>query len=370
MNIMLIIATIFFCIAGLDFITGNRLKLGESFERGLTTIVDLLPVMAGWIILSPWISSSIAPAITPVFQKIGCDPSLFPALFMSSDGGAGILGLEICLEEAAGLYNGMIVGSFLGITVCCTIPFTLVSTSGKNRSAAVKGLLIGFITIPIGCFFTGILAKIPMAIIMANTWPVALIAVILIVVFKVFGERIVFLFNALGFIVRFIAMCGLALGVAQEKLGFTLLELTPVTEAAAIICDIGVFLAGILPFMFVVQRLLSGTMTRIAQRMGTQENAVVGMIVGLANHIPVMINNLKEMDERGCMISVAFMTSACFAIGDHLAFAMAFTPEIAIQLMIGKIAAGLLGVVLAVFLARWWIASSGEKEMDQMTGIV
>ena len=105
--------------------------------------------------LAPWLGTHLAPVITPVFSAVGCDPSLFASLFLSCDAGGAVLAAQIAQEPSAGLYNGLIVAAFLGSTINGTIPLALGRLTGSKRAAAVRGLFLGFLVLPVGCLLTG-----------------------------------------------------------------------------------------------------------------------------------------------------------------------------------------------------------------------
>ena len=349
---MSIIAAIFFCIGALDYLLGNRFGLGEPFRNGLDAIVELLFLMTGFIALAPWLNAVIAPAITPFFKAIGCDPSLFAGMLLSCDSGGAVLGAAMALDPTAGLYNGMVVGAFLGITIMITIPLVLENAKGQNQAAAVRGLLIGFVTLPIGCVITGLIAGFSISLILANTWPVACTAALLLILFKVCEDKVLVVFKTLSFIIRAIALTGFAIDAVQGFLGITILPgLTPLGEIFPIIGNIGVFLAGILPFMALLQRILKKPLAALGGMLKINDTAVVGLIICAANPIPVMMQSDK-LDEKGCMLNVAFLTPACYAAGDFLAFSMQYHPPIAVPLMAGKLLTGLIGLGFALIMER------------------
>jgi ethanolamine transporter len=349
---MTYIAAIFFCLGAADYLLGNRFGLGESFREGLDAIVELLFLMTGFIALSPWLNDVIGPVISPFFLKLGCDPSLFAGMLLSCDSGAAVLASSLAVDSTAGLYNGMIVGAFLGINIMITIPLVLENTRGKNQNPAVQGLLVGFLTLPFGCVITGILAGIPIKIILANTWPVLCISVLLLILFKVFSDKILSIFQGLSFVIRAIALTGFAIDAVQGTLGITILpNLTPLNDIFPVICNIGVFLAGILPFMALLRRILNKPLRALGKVLKINDASVIGLIICAANPIPVMLSSDK-LDQKGCFLNVAFLTPACFAAGDFLAFSMQFHRPIAIPLMIGKLITGLLGLGGALVFER------------------
>ena len=348
------LAGIFFCFGALDYFCGNRFGIGESFLEGLKSITDLLLLMTGFMILAPWIGSMLAPSIGPVFQAVGCDPSLIAGMIMSCDSGAAVLADSIALTSDAAQFNGMIVGAFLGITFVFTIPFALSNSNGSRQSAAVKGLLIGILVLPGGCLLTGCIARLPMSIILHNLWPVALVSIFLLILFLCFQSHIVGILKAFSNLIRGISLLGFCAGVLNEIAGFHLLSgLTPFHEVFPVITEIGVFLAGILSFMTLFQCILQRPLSAIAKLLSIQTDTLVSMLLALANPIPVFLS-FEKLDTRGCFLVTAFLTPACFAVGDHLAFAMQYSPSIALPLMLGKILTGLFAFLLAFCLSPFF----------------
>lgn len=58
---------------------------------------------------------------------------------------------------------------------------------------------------------------------------------------------------------------------------------------------------------------------KLGKVLGMNEVAAAGMVATLANNIP-MFQMLKDMDNRGKIINIAFAVSASFVLGDHLGF--------------------------------------------------
>lgn len=54
--------------------------------------------------------------------------------------------------------------------------------------------------------------------------------------------------------------------------------------------------------------------------------AAAGMVATLANSIP-MFELMKDMDDRGKIINVAFAVSAALVFGDHLGFTAGFNAD-------------------------------------------
>lgn len=349
---MTLIATIFFCLGAIDYIAGNKIGLGDAFESGFRTTSQLLILMTGFMVLAPWISEALAPVVGPWFDCLGCDPSFFAGMLLGCDAGGAILAKEMALTEADGLYNGMIVGSLLGVAITFTIPMVLINARGHQRTWAIRGLLIGFLTIPFSCVVAGVLAKIPLDVIIRNTWPVIFMDIILLLLFVFCSQKIIYVFRAITTLVLVITLAGFAIAFLHETAGFPIkAKLTPLSDIFPVICNIGTFLAGILPFMALLRRVLNGPLAVLGSKLNINSDSVIGFLISLANPMPILAD-FSKLDDRGCMLNIAFMTSSCFAVGDHLAFAMQFNPEIAMPLMIGKISGGLLGLLIAIMTSK------------------
>ena len=330
------ISAAFFCLGAADTLLGDRLGLGSAFRQGFAAVVDLLLLMTGFMALAPWLGTHLAPVITPVFSAVGCDPSLFASLFLSCDAGGAVLAAQIAQEPAAGLYNGLIVAAFLG------------STTGTKRAAAVRGLFLGFLVLPVGCLLTGALCGIPLSVLLHNTWPVLAVAVLLLLLFKSGSSAIGPIFNGISLAVRGLTLFGFCISVLQETSGIVLLEgLTPLAEIYPVICSIGAFLAGILPFFAFVQRLLTAPLTKLAARLQLEPASITGLVVTSANCIPTLLS-LDTLEERGITLNTAYAVVAAYSVGDFLAFTLQFSPAHALPMMAGRLLSGLLAVVLCL----------------------
>lgn len=70
-----------------------------------------------------------------------------------------------------------------------------------------------------------------------------------------------------------------------------------------------------------------------------------GIIAVLANSIPTY-NMVKDMNPKGKIMAIAFSVPAATVFGDHLAYTSANEPELVVPLIVGKLAAGILAIVI------------------------
>ena len=57
------------------------------------------------------------------------------------------------------------------------------------------------------------------------------------------------------------------------------------------------------------------------------------------------------MDKKGRIMNMAFAVSAAYALGDHLAFTIAFDRTFLLPMTIAKIVSGISALVVAYFVA-------------------
>lgn len=69
--------------------------------------------------------------------------------------------------------------------------------------------------------------------------------------------------------------------------------------------------------------------------LGMNDTAAAGLIASLANSI-AMFGMVKDMDQRGKVINVAFAVSAAFVFGDHLGFTAGFDPEMLVPVILAS----------------------------------
>jgi len=341
-------SAVLFCAAALDLLLGDRFGLGSALRQGLNAIIELLLLMTGFMALTPWIAAHLVPLIRPFFLLLGCDPSLFAGLFLSCDAGGAVLAAQTALDPQAGLYNGLIVASFCGCALTSAVPLSLVHTQGAKQSAAVRGLSVAFVLMPFGCLLTGAFCGFSLPIMLRNTGPVLLVAALLLAGLRLWPQGMVPLFSGLSAVIRGIALFGFCAAVCQEAgIPLPIEGLTPLDEIYPVICRIGVFLGGILPFFTLLQRALRRPLQKLAQRLRISSESVSYLLLTTANGIPALLA-LDTLDETGVMLNVAFSVLSAYTVGDFLAFSLQFAPRLAVPMLLGRLLSGVS--VLAVCL--------------------
>ena len=159
-------------------------------------------------------------------------------------------------------------------------------------------------------------------------------------------------FAAFGKGVVVVVTVGLAAAIVEELTGFVIIPgLAPLSEGFATVGSIAIVLAGAFPLVFVITKLLKKPLLALGKRLGINDVAAAGLIASLANSIATF-GMVKDMNERGKVINIAFAVSAAFVFGDHLGFTAGFAPELLPAVIVGKLVGGVTSVAVAVLLTR------------------
>ena len=276
--------------------------------------------------------------------------------------GAAVLPLQDSLNESIGglarrvadaaVLGGLICGSMLGATVVFTIPVALGILEEEDRPVMAKGILCGVVTIPVGILVGGLVAGFSVFMVLRNLIPIVLIGALIalglwkaekamIRGFAVFGKGVVALITA-----------GLALAIVEELTGFAVIPgMAPLGEGFLTVGAIAVVLAGAFPLVAVVTRLLQKPLGKLGGRLGINHVAAAGLIASLANSIATF-GMVKDMDQRGKVVNIAFAVSAAFVFGDHLGYGAGFAPQALPAMIAGKLAGGICAVAVALWLTK------------------
>ena len=351
-EIIIGIMAVFAVLGALDRIIGNRLGLGKEFEEGILAMGSLAIAMIGVITLSPVLAALLKPVVVPVYRFLGADPAMFAGTILACDMGGGALAQELTADADAAALGGVITGSMLGATIVFTIPVAMGILSEKNRPAMAKGVLCGIVTIPVGVLVGGLVAGFPAGMVLKNLIPIVIIGVLIalglwkaekwmIKGFAIFGKLIVALITV-----------GLAAAIVEALTGFAIIPgMNPIEDGFAIVGEIAIVLAGAFPLVSLLTRLLKKPLMKLGGLLGINDTAAGGLVASLANSIATF-SMVKDMDERGKVVNIAFAVSAAFVFGDHLGFTAGFAPELLGAMILGKLTGGITAVAVALWLTR------------------
>ena len=351
-KIILTVMAILAVVGGVDRISGNRFGLGKEFEKGILLMGQLFLSMSGMLVLAPVIAKALSPVIIPTYNLFGADPAMFAGSFLACDMGGYPLASELTDNADAIRLGGIIASSMLGVTVTFTVPVAMGVISGADRRSAAKGLLCGIITVPIGIFVGGLVAGCSPIFVLKNIIPIIILSLLIALGLWKFERILVGCFTLFGRFMTALSIVGLLLAIIQRFCGVTIIaELAHLDEAFTVIGDIALVLAGAFPLMYIITKILRRPLRYFGKRMGINESSVNGLLTSLINSIPVF-SSIKDMNERGKVINMAFAVSGAFVFGDHLAFTAGNDPRGILPLITGKLCAGICAVIVAMVFTK------------------
>ena len=145
---------------------------------------------------------------------------------------------------------------------------------------------------------------------------------------------------------------GLVSIIVEALTGFALIkDLAPIEEGFMTVGNIAIVLAGAFPLVYTLTRLFRKPLLTLGKALGVNDVAAAGLVATLANSIATF-GLVKDMDNRGKVVNMAFAVSAAFVFGDHLGFTAGFAPELLPAVIVGKLAGGVSAVAVALLLTR------------------
>ena len=349
-EILILIMAGFALFGAVDRIFGNKTGLGKEFENGILAMGALSMAMLGIIVLAPVLARILRPVVVPVYQFLGADPAMFAGTILACDMGAAPLAAELTEDSQAALLGGVITGSMLGATVVFTIPVAMGILQKEDRPFLAKGILCGIVTIPVGILVSGLVAGFPFMMVLRNLIPVVIIAALIALGLWKAEKFMIKGFGWFGKGITALITAGLGLAIFQELTGFTFLpNLAPLSEGFQTVGSIAIVLAGAFPLVYLLTKLLRKPLLRLGKLLGIGDIAAGGLVATLANSIATF-GLLKDMDDRGKVVNLAFAVSAAFVFGDHMGFTAGFAPEILPAVILGKLSGGVSAVIVALLL--------------------
>ncbi|MCR3955972.1 MAG: ethanolamine utilization protein EutH [Gudongella sp.] len=351
----------FSLLGGIDKLLNNRLGLGVKFDEGFKAMGSLALTIIGIYSLSPIIAQLILPLLGPLSSWMNVDPSVFVSSILATDLGAFNTSIEIARDPAIGVFNGAILGSTLGATISFTVPVAINLISEDDFQYFAKGILAGIVTVPLGMIVSGLIMDIGLGRIIWNLLPVGVFSMMIAYGLIKSQDKTMFLFRWLGKIILGVSTFGLILGILDYSLGIVLIEgLISLEEATILVLSISIVLSGAYPMLFFLSRILRRFLRVITERYGIDEFSILGLFSSLANCLP-MLGVYHEMNWKGKILNAAFAVSGAYVFGGQLGYVTSVAPQAVNAFIIGKLAAGLTSILVALYLIRMEIKGEGIR---------
>ena len=351
-EILIAIMAGFAVLGAIDRIFGNRWGLGKEFEEGILAMGSLALAMVGIVCLAPVLAALLKPVVVPVYTFLGADPAMFAGSLLACDMGGGALARQLTDDPQAAALGGVITGSMLGATVVFTIPVAMGILREEDRPVMAKGILCGIVTIPLGVLAGGLTAGFPLTMVLRNLVPIVLIALLIALGLWRAENAMVRGFEVFGKLVVAVATVGLAAAIGEALTGYPIIRgMEPISEGFETVGVIAIVLAGAFPLVFVLTKLLRKPLLAAGGLLGINDAAAAGLLASLANSIAAF-GMVKDMNERGKVVNIAFAVSGAFVFGDHLGFTAGFAPEMMGAMIVGKLVGGVSAIAAAWILTR------------------
>ena len=350
---IIIIMMIFLVIGIVDKLVFNsKYGYGEQFEEGMKAMGVLALAMVGIMCFAPVLGALLKGPVGAVFGLIGADPAMIAGSILANDMGGYPLSVNMTDNEQIQHLSGLFMGGMMGATVVFSIPVSLSLIQKEDKPYLAKGMLAGFISIPFGVFVAGLLDGISAGFILINLIPSIVLSGLFALGLAFIPDKMMKGFNVFArFITILITIC-LGLAILRELTGFEvwfMKDMDPIGPQLEIVGTIAITLAGAYPMVRFVTTILAKPLASVGKFIGVNDKSVAGMIAALANNIP-MFGLMKDMDERGKILSVAFSVCAAFALGDHLGYAASILPDSIFAMVVGKLFGGIVGILIAMLL--------------------
>lgn len=334
-------------LGGIDRIRGNKLGLGEQFEKGFILLGPMALSMAGMICLAPVLADVLGRVIVPFYQMIGVDPAMFGAL-LAIDMGGYQLSAELAADPRVGSYAGLVVSAVFGCTLVFTIPVGMGMIPQADRPLFARGVMLGLVTMPAGLIAGGLLCGLSLLDCLRQDLPIfALVLLLLLGLWKIpHGMVKGFCLFAEG--IKIVITVGLVLAAVEQLAGWNPVPgMAPIGEAMAVVSSIGVVMLGSLPVAELLRRALERPFTRLGSRLGVTPQSLTGMLVSLATPLPTLAA-YPDMDDRGKVASGAFLVSGTSLLAAHMGFVVSTEPEMLLPLAAGKLTGAFAAAALAL----------------------
>ncbi len=338
-------------LGGLDKILGNRFGLGKRFDEGFELLGPLVSGMAGILVLSPLMAKGLRAVISPLFIKIGIDPSVAASL-LAIDMGGYPLAMELGVDRRIALYSGIIAASTFGCTVSFTIPVGFSLTDKRTSADFALGTMYGLITMPVGLLIGGAFCGLSVLETIWQSLPLMLLAVLMMVGIRLNTERMIRVFNVFAKFISLLCVGGAVLGTFEYLTGVAIIPgLMPMKEAMTTAVMCGITMLGSLPFMGIVTALLKKPLAALGAKLHMNDCGISSLVMNLVS-ITTCLAAVRKMDRRSVIVNAAFFVSAADAFSSHLGFCAASEPALVSAQLAAKLSGGIAAAALALVLTR------------------
>ncbi len=354
-------------------------ELGDQFMEGINAIGSIFLPVAGIMASLPILTVVITNVIAPLFSVVGADPSIAATTFLAVDMGGYHLAESLAQTKESWIM-ATTIGYMAGATIVFSIPVALKIIDEKFHRQMSLGVMIGFITVPIGVLITNLIImftnplvremvstdaastyvlSMTLPMILRNLLPLIIICLLLAVGLWKIPEKMIKGFSVFGKGVDAFTKIVFTLVIVEYFTGLfsTVFGTWPFDPIIADALDqdralevagyIGIMLCGAFPMVYLIQKYLSKPIAKLSEKAGLSATTATGILAASANVIALFSMIDDKMEDYEIIAMIAFSVCGAFVIGDHLAFTANYQPQLIVPLLIGKLSAGIMAVIIS-----------------------
>jgi ethanolamine transporter len=349
-NIVMYIIGAFFILGVVDYIFGNTFKLGNKFEEGIKAMGPLALGIIGIYSLTPMLLTVLTPFSNLLWNSLRLDPSIIPSSILAMDMGGYELCKNIARSDELGSFFGIVIGSTLGATVSFSLPVAFSMTDEQDKNYLSKGIMIGIMSIPVGIIAAGLWQKINLVALLWNMTPIIIFSMLLGVGLTKAPDLVIKSFKALGKLVIGLSGIGLLLQGIHLIYGTPFSGLLiPFEDNMNLVGRVSIILGGAYPMLEILNRGLKVPLNKLGRKVNLDSMAITSMIGNLASNL-LVFGNVKNMNEKGKVMCIAFAVSGAFIFGGQLAYVASVEPNLMGAFFITKIVSGIVSLLLSNYI--------------------
>lgn len=346
---------------GITYCFSDNMRLGRKFREGFAMSGQMFLSIAGIMTIAPFLAQCLKPVVVPVFQVVGADPAVFASL-LGCDMGGYPLAVSLAESQDVAKMMGLAPAAMLGGTLTFSIPVAKAMLNDEDFRIYSRGVLTGLAVIPIGGITGGVLQGIPWKVILVNHIPIIILAALVMLGFKFRPEQLVRAVDLFGKLITKVGIIGLVIGGVSYLTGITIIPGMPsVMESMQTVCGMVLILAGTMPLLDVVNRLIRAPLEGLGKRSGMKAADMSGLLFTLASGVPTFAM-MKDMSKRGIVINAAWNVACVGLLGSQIGFVLQEVPEMLIPFVAAKLTAGVLALMVSLGITGFEKEGKKEKE--------
>ncbi len=357
--------------------------IGREFNAAFNYMGAIFIPFAGMLSAMPYIEKAVMFICGGLFEKIGADVAVAGALVVAPDMG----GYQLTNQLASCPETWMIavfVSYLSGPIVAYSIPMGFALLDRRDYKYFGLGTMAGLLSIPFGVFAMCLFLKYSNTLIrpgisnsaastlsLSMTWhqiwinliPIIVFCIIFALLLKFFMDIMVKAFLVFGRFLEIAVRVILVMAIIEYFTGaFTNLFgskwlFNPIIadaedqfRALEMTGYVVLMMAGAFPMIYLLKKFLGKGAQKIGAKVGFSSNGAIAIIASWAEQIIVFgfFNRIRPVDK---VKVIGYTVCGAWVFASHLSVTATFQPNLIAIIMVGKLIGGVVGILIATWLA-------------------